>query len=66
MVLPILGNVTRWSSDYESLKRALRIHAAITSFIATAIGANRNGERGANERALITDDLSDDDWSILG
>jgi len=66
IVLPILGNVTRWSSDYESLKRALRIKAAISSFIATAIGANRNGERGANDRALINDDLSDDDWSILG
>jgi len=66
IVLPILGNLTRWSSDYESLKRALRIKGAISSFIATAIGANRNGERAANDTALINDDLSDEDWSTLG
>jgi len=66
IVLAMLGNVTHWSSDYESLNRALRIKAAISSFMATAIGANRNRERGANNRALINDDLSDDDWSILG
>ncbi|KAG0136478.1 hypothetical protein HOY82DRAFT_536203 [Tuber indicum] len=65
IVLPILGNLTRWSSDYESLKRALRIKTAITSFIATAIGANRNGERAANEGALINDDLSDNVWMTL-
>ena len=65
IVLPILGNLIRWSRDYESLKRALRIKAAISSLTATAIGANRNGERAANDRALINDDLSDEDWSTL-
>lgn len=66
IVLPIVGNLTRWSSDYESLKRALQIKEAISSFIATAIGVNRNGERAANDTALINDDLSDEDWSTLG
>jgi len=46
IVLPILGNVTRWSSDYESLKRDSQIKAAISSFIATAIGANRIDKEG--------------------
>ena len=32
----------------------------------TAIGGNRNGKRVANDRALINDDLSDEDWSTLG
>lgn len=65
IVLPILGNVTHWSSDYESLKCALHIKEAISSFIATAIGANTNGERTVNEEALINDDLSDENWSTL-
>jgi len=65
IVLPLLGNLTRCSSDYESLKHALRIKGAISSFIATVIGANRNGERVANDTALINDEVSHEDWSTL-
>ena len=49
IVLPILGNLTCWSSDYMSLKCALCIKGAISSFIATAIEANRNGQRAASD-----------------
>jgi len=39
-VILIVGNLTRWSSDYKSLKRALHIKADISRCIATAIRAN--------------------------
>ena len=39
-VITIFGNLTRWSSDYKSLKRGLHIKAGISHCIATTIGAN--------------------------
>jgi hypothetical protein len=60
-----VGNVTRWSSDYESLQRALRLREAIEDFVRSAIRLNQDGERDGSQRALQHDELMPEDWEIL-
>jgi len=62
-----VGNVTRWSSDYESILRGFRLRDAIEEYVRIVIGQNSNGERErANENALIHDELDPGDWEYLG
>jgi hypothetical protein len=61
-----VGNVTRWSSDYESILRAFRLRDAIEEYTRTVIRQNFNGERDARiEEALIHDELLPEDWDFL-
>jgi hypothetical protein len=43
----IVGNVTRWSSDYESILRAFRLRDAIDEYTRAVIRRNVNGDRDA-------------------
>jgi len=63
--IPKIGNITRWSSDYESLERAFRLREPINDFITQSIGLNRDGERDNTEHALKHDELTPDDWDEL-
>jgi hypothetical protein len=61
-----VGNVTRWSSDYESILRAFRLRDAIDEYTRAVIRQNINGERDACiEEALIHDELLPEDWDFL-
>jgi hypothetical protein len=60
-----VGNITRWSSDYEAIKRALRLREAIDEFVHNAIRRNENGERGPSAAALQHDELLPEDWELL-
>jgi hypothetical protein len=60
-----VGNITRWSSDYEAIKRALRLREAIDEFVHNAIRRNENGERGQGADALQNDELHPEDWDLL-
>jgi hypothetical protein len=60
-----VGNITRWSSDYEAIGRALRLREAIDDFVHNAIRRNENGERSRNLEALQHDELLPEDWELL-
>jgi len=59
-----VGNITRWSGDYESILRAFRLREAIEEFIREAIRLSKSGERGASVAALIHDELLPEDWDM--
>ena len=61
-----VGNITRWSSDYESILCAFRLREAVDEFTNTAIRQNVNGERDFNQQdALVHDELLPRDWEFL-
>jgi hypothetical protein len=61
-----VGNITRWSSDYESILRAFRLREAVDEFTNAAIRQNVNGERDFNlQEALVHDELLPRDWEFL-
>jgi hypothetical protein len=61
-----VGNITRWSTDYESILRAFRLREAIEEFVRNAIRRNLNGERDRhNPDALSHDELFPEDWEFL-
>jgi hypothetical protein len=61
-----VGNITRWSSDYESILRAFRLREAIEDYVRTAIRQNRHGERDIrNDNGLVHDELLPEDWTFL-
>ena len=41
---PKIGNITRWSSDYEAIKQVLRFLEEIDTFTRRAINLNWHGE----------------------
>jgi len=63
--LPIVGSITRWEGDYDSLKWAFLLKEPIQEFVAAAV---RN-ERGARSEHKIDsaklDELSLDKWDEL-
>jgi len=61
-----LGNITRWSSDYESILRAFRLRDAIEEYLQLVIRQNTNGEyQREDPSALVNDELLPDDWDYL-
>ena len=62
---PRVGNITRWSSDYEAIQRAFRLREPIEQFIREAIRLNLNGERNGSPEALSNDQLLPEDWVML-
>jgi hypothetical protein len=61
-----VGNITPWSSDYESILCAFRLREAIKDYVRTAIRQNRNGERDVcNNNGLVHDELLPQDWTFL-
>jgi hypothetical protein len=61
-----VGNITCWSSDYESILRAFRLREAIDEFTNMAICPNVNGERNFNhQEALVHNELLPRDWEFL-
>jgi hypothetical protein len=60
-----VGNITRWYSDYEAIKRALRLREPIEDFVRTAIRMNHDGERDGSARALENDQLLPKDWEYV-
>jgi len=60
------GNITRWSSDYESILRAFHLWEAIDEFTNMSIRQNVNGERDFNlQEVLVHDELLPRDWEFL-
>jgi len=39
-----VGNITQWSSDYESILRGFRLRDAIEKYVRIVTGQNSNGE----------------------
>jgi hypothetical protein len=61
-----LGNITRWSSDYESILRAFRLRDAIEEYLRLVTRQNTNGEyQREDPSALVNDELLPDDWDYL-
>jgi len=61
-----VGNITRWSSAYESILREFCLREAIDEFTNMAIRRNVNGERDFNlQEALVHDELLPRDWELL-
>lgn len=63
--VPIVGCITRWGGDYDSLKRAFLLRDPIEEFVASAI-RNDTGEMDSGIlHALSLDELTRDDWDEL-
>jgi len=61
-----VGNITRWSSDYESILRAFHLREVVDEFTNTAIRQNVNGEQDFNQQdALVHDELLARDWEFI-
>jgi hypothetical protein len=61
-----VGNITRWSSDYESILRAFRLRDAIEDYLRMVIRQNVNGEyQREDPSALVNDELLPDDWDYM-
>ena len=63
--LPIVGSITSWGGDYDSLKRAFLLKEPIQELVAAAI---RNEQGARNELDLDSaklDELSLDEWDEL-
>jgi len=50
--IPKIGNITHWSSDYESLERAIRLREPINDSITQSFVLKPDGERNNTEHAL--------------
>ena len=65
-LVPMVGNVTRWNSDFLAIKRAFILREPIEDFVANAIRRNRVGEnRISDPTALRFDQLSLSEWDDL-
>ena len=62
---PCVGNITRWSSDYEAIQCTFRVREPIEQFIREAILLNLYGERNGSPEALSNDQLLHEDWVML-
>ncbi|MFX3649102.1 MAG: hypothetical protein ACE3JU_17360 [Paenibacillus sp.] len=57
-VIPVIGNLTRWSSDYASLKWSLKKREALTEYLQEAADS-KDYKQFSNEDMLSTDDWKD-------
>jgi hypothetical protein len=61
-----VGNITRWPSDDEAIKRAFSLRGAIQHFARGAIRLNQDGERDAPLHGLQHDELMPEDLEFVG
>ena len=61
----VLGNTTRWGSDYYALTRAFDLREPLEEFVASAVRRNENGEHDGLPSSLQYDELSVTDWDTL-
>ena len=63
--LPIVGSITRWGGDYDSLKRAFLLKEPIQEFVAAAVRNERGARNEHNIDLAKLDELSLDEWDEL-
>jgi len=63
--LPIVGSITRWGGDYDSLKRAFLLKEPLQEFVAAAIRNERGIRSEYNLESARLDELTLDDWDEL-
>lgn len=65
-LLPIVGNVTRWSSDVDSIERAFILKEAIDDFVGSAIREERQKRSGRGGHTNMEQRYGDDIHGIGG
>jgi len=63
--MPIIGSLTRWGGDYDSLKRACLLKDPLQEFVAAAIRNERGIRSEYNLEWARLDELTLDDWDEL-
>jgi len=63
--LPLVGSITRWGGDYDSLKRAFLLKEPIQEFVAAAVRNERGARNELNMDSAKLDELSLDEWDEL-
>ena len=63
--LPLVGSITCWGGDYDSLKRAFLLKEPIQEFVAAAVRNERGARNELNMDSAKLDELSLDEWDEL-
>jgi len=63
--LPIVGSITRWGGDYDSLKRAFLLNEPIQEFVAATVRNERGARNEYNLDSAKLNELSLDKWDEL-